>query len=444
MKKENLVKRLGKGLGKRVIPYVLSGALAIGSLLNYRCADGFVEPEPEKPVTMLAPVAMFIANPTEGDAPLEVSFDGSLSYARTPGAKVEEYRLDADGDGNSDIISEQPEMDYTYEEAGTYNASLKVVDSNKKISENEALETIVVNEDIVSLGQIAFRSFLPFGTIPDCGLCDDIYIMDDNGENLRRLTTNTGEEMEPTWSPDGSRIAYAAISASIGGGDPVNNNNGLFVINFNGTGEEKLYGVEGRPEYTRYPDWSPDGLKIAFTYFFIKENSAEDRNGISVFDLESRVVTQLTSDPCPRCFSNGSPSWSPDGSRIVFDAYRNNSTDIWIMNADGSGEEKIYSGGMMPDWSPDGLEIVFVSPPSEPKIYIMKINDGSIIQITKDPSFMDYQPDWSPDGNRIVFSRGAPGMGLQIYIMNKDGSEQTHFPIPEHSESPAWRPKIEN
>ena len=425
-----------KRLGKKFLPYFLTGALAFSTLFNYRCANEFVEPEPEKPVAML------IAQPTEGYAPLEVSFDGSLSYARGPKSYLEEYLWDFDGDGNTDATTSGISgawINHIYEKAGEYNASLVVVDSQGQRS-NKALEKIVVNEDIVSLGQIAFRSFLPMGTVPNCGLCDDIYIMDDNGENLRRLTTNTGEEMEPTWSPDGTKIAYAGISESVGGGDPVNGNNGLFVINSDGTGEEQLYRL-GVQNFARYPDWSPDGSRIAFTYLSLKENSAEDRNGISVLDLESRVVTRLTSDSCPRCFANGSSSWSPDSSRIVFDARRNNSTDIWIMNADGSGQEKIYSGGMMPDWSPDGLEIVFVSPPDEPKIYIMKINDGSITQITTDPSFRNYQPDWSPDGNRIVFSRGAPGMGLQIYIMNKDGSEQTHLPIPEHSESPAFRPR---
>lgn len=150
--------------------------------------------------------------------------------------------------------------------------------------------------------------------------------------------------------------------------------------------------------------------------------------------MESKVVDTLTSDPCPRCFANGSPSWSPDGSRIVFDAFRNNSNDIWIMNSDGTDQEKIYSNGMLPDWSPDGLEIVFTSPasPFEPKIFIMKINDGSVAQITDG---FDFQPDWSPDGNRITFMRGG-----QIHVMNKDGSELTLLPIPAHSEAPAWRP----
>ncbi len=438
MNKENLVKRL---VGKRFLPYILTGALAFTILSNYKCANNFVEPEPEKP-----PVAMLIAQPTEGYAPLEVKLDGSLSYTREPGTSIEKYHWDVDGDGETDITTSGISgawINHIYQSRGEYDASLVVEDTQGQRS-NKALEKIVVNEDIVSLGQIAFRSFLPMSTVPNCGLCDDIYIMDGNGENLRRLTTNKGEEMEPTWSPDGTKIAYAAISQGVGDGDPVNGNNGLFVINSDGTGEEQLYGL-GIHNFVRYPDWSPDGSRIAFTYLSIKENSAEDRNGIAVLDLESRVVTQLTSDSCPRCFASGSPSWSPDGSRIVFAAYRNNSDDIWIMNADGSGQEKIYSGGMMPDWSPDGLEIVFVSPPDEPKIYIMKINDGSITQITKDPSFRDYQPDWSPDGNRIVFARGVVGMGgVQIYTMNKDGSKQTHLPISEHSESPAWKPKIED
>lgn len=408
-------KKSPKRFRKKIFLCFLLGFLMFTVFSNYGCIDESFEPkseEPEEPEELKPPVAMFIATPTEGDVRLEVAFDGSLSYVRISGTHIEKFLWNF-GDGETDSTSGSL-VKHVYERGGEYTATLVVVDNEGRESDKVS-KRIVVNEEI-----IAFRSFLPMNTVPDCGLCDDIYIMNDHGENLRRLTTDKGEELEPAWSPDGSKLAYATMSHSIG-------NSGIFIINYDGTGEEQLYRIENGQ--VRCPDWSPDGTKIAFTYV----DYSNWMNGIAVLDLESRVVTRLTGDYCYCCFATGSPSWSPDSSKIVFDAFREGSNDIWIMNADGGEQKKIYSGGMAPDWSPDGEKIAFISLVDEWKLCIMRINDCSIEQITDHKSF---QPDWSPDGNRIAFMSGE-----QIFIIKKDGSGKTHLPIPAHSEAPAWRPK---
>lgn len=316
-----------------------------------------------------------------------------------------------------------------------------------------------------------------FGCVMVGCMTGEIFVLDENGKNQRRLTNNSYQDLMPTWFPDGSKIAYLSNRTFEEGGGAI------WVVDMNGN-ENRLFGGleaglrEGEVSDSTwwndgiilYPSYSPDGGKIAFTYLHIKENSAEDRHGIAVWN-GGDSFDFLTSDPCPRCFSGGNPSWSPDGSKIVFgrlddvDGIR----DIWMINKDGSGQEKIYSSGAMPDWSLDGLHIAFSSAPTgggayEPSyIYTLKISDGSITQITNNPDFRDIMPDWSPDGSRIAFRRGnrcyIPGQGCgskaTMKVIDIDTGEITQpIPRPPGSFQPgeyliypgmteyfAWRPR---
>jgi Tol biopolymer transport system component len=135
---------------------------------------------------------------------------------------------------------------------------------------------------------------------------------------------------------------------------PIDENAGIYVMDANGTNLTKL--TSDADDYI-YPAWSPDGTRIAFTSFF-RDYDWE----IYIMNADGTNQTRLThysSDPDPYSFVEDL-AWSPDGTRIAF-VY---SSDIYVMNADGSNQTNLTNNSLFdfnPAWSPDGTRIVFVS-----------------------------------------------------------------------------------
>jgi TolB protein len=158
---------------------------------------------------------------------------------------------------------------------------------------------------------------------------------------------------------------------------------------------------------------------IAFTRVV---RAGEGGNGdIYIINTDGTGLRRLTETPD----SEGHPSWSPDGSRIVYDVYladgeRANAT-VWVMNADGSGKGKLTKGavaGGTPTWSPDGKRIVFmrcVLPSQRWAIFVMN-PDGSGLKPVVKGSTDDYFPTWAPNG-KILFLRLS-----DVFAVNPDGS----------------------
>lgn len=420
MKKDNLVKRLGK----KVLPYVLAGSLSLGSLLNYRCSVS-ESPDSQKPVAVLS------AQPTEGYVPLSVNFDGSQSYALE--GYIQEYLWDF-GDGKTDTTT-SAFTNYLYENGGEYSAGLVVVDNSGQKS-NKALERILVNDDIVPLGEIAFLSN------PNSN--DDIYsgeIVVKNNipelRNVKRLTTHSSQDLYPAWSPDGTEIAFMTTRSG-----PV----AVWKMNADGSNQTDI--TSNLVERAMDPRWGSNG-KIAILYI----NS--DYSGIGIIDSDGNSFTSVYSEPSAG-YIPGSPVWSPDCSKISFQKYVEGNLEIFSMNADGSNLENITNHpakDVRPIFMPDG-KILFSSDranpgqiPEEYDLWLMNADGSNPIRLTTVPR-KELNPELSPDEKYIVFTRffGPFGNPSQLFLTEwhnlGDESQWTQLTTEGANIYPTWKPKI--
>lgn len=153
-----------------------------------------------------------------------------------------------------------------------------------------------------------------------------IWIMRANGRNPRALTQR--DDIDPTWSADGSMIAFASSRSG---------SRQLYFMNADGSNITQLTDLNNMGGRST---WSPDGTHIAFY-----RGPQGDRN-IFVVNVASREVTRLTSGG-----DNLGPSWSPDGNWIAFTSFRDGNNEIYIMRPDGSSVTRLTNSPVS-DWQP--------------------------------------------------------------------------------------------
>ena len=239
-------------------------------------------------------------------------------------------------------------------------------------------------------------------------------------EKVVNLTNNQIEDTSPSWSPDGTRIAFASRRDSY---------SDIYTMDNNGANVTRLTQGIGIGE-NFFPSWSPDGMRIAFT------SGANNAQEIYVINVDGTNPINLTNSPGTDCCS----AWSPDGKKIAFASVRDGNYEIFLMDADGTNLIRLtshLSPDGWPTWSPDGEKIAFMSRRSggdevkSDEIYVMNADGTNIVRLTNNLA-SDTYPAWSPDGTRIAFastrddstheSHGPGSFSYEVYVMNVDGT----------------------
>jgi Tol biopolymer transport system component len=275
-------------------------------------------------------------------------------------------------------------------------------------------------------------------------LAAEIYLMDADGTNPRRLTENSYSDGFPALSPDGRRIVFDSNRLRAEG-EPFNTSD-LFVMNANGTAQMSL--VRGSSA-----TWSPDGNKTAFhasasgagrPINFLPGAATTDSD-IFVMNVDDFLKKRAR----PKNITNNSaaidddPDWSPKGPKIIFTSHAiSDNTDdhvtaeIYMIDADGTGKPTRLTNDAeeerAPSWSPDGKRIVFSCRRGGPdfEICIMNADGTGQVQLT-DNTIGDLTPSWSPDGKKIVFHRRIGGRGqFQLILINADGTGEKQLTFP--------------
>lgn len=244
----------------------------------------------------------------------------------------------------------------------------------------------------------------------------DIYLMNADGTGLVQLTDDPAYDDSPALSPDGSRIAFLTARHDP---DPHFPNliYEIYIMDSDGSNLRRLTNNDV-PE--THPAWSPDGEKITFDADYDGDGYYE----IYTVGADGSNLTRLTENQANDQFAE----WSPDGTQIAFSSDRNDSWDIFVMNPDGSDQHSLTSDGvweLFPAWSPDGTHIAYnvLAPGSRnTEIFVLALDGSNPVQLTDSPRY-DENPVWSPDGTQIAFQTARDGE-FELYVMNADGSDQ--------------------
>jgi Tol biopolymer transport system component len=262
----------------------------------------------------------------------------------------------------------------------------------------------------------------------------EIYVVNADGSELRNLTRSPEHDFAPAWSPDGRKIAFTRSRDYYKRG-----NVDLYVVNADGSGQRRVTHTMGRHDgnpvwsYPGTAAWSPNGRMLTY---------ATKRDGnfdVYVVNADGSGERNLTRSPERDFFL----AWLPDGRIAFFSDREGTDRRLYVMNTDGSGRRNLtreWGLDIRPVWSPSGAEVAFVLGGS---LHVMDA-DGSRRRKLADDAWRDGAPAWSPDGRKLAFMKSLGGWergSREIFVVEIDGSGLRRLTRrPGHDGDPVWSP----
>jgi TolB protein len=256
----------------------------------------------------------------------------------------------------------------------------------------------------------------------------EIYLVDYDGFNPRRLTVNGSLNILPTWRPDGRALAYVSYRQ----GSPL-----LYLARiFEGQSVANLTGERGDGQAFA-PAFSPDGTRLAFA------SSRAGNMDVYVAGADGTSPRRVTTTQA----SDTAPCWSPTGQEIAFTSSRTGTPQIWAMDSEGLNVRRLTTIGSYNDgcaWNPSRQysEIAFTARLEAGgfDIAVIDLATRQVRQITQGRGSCEY-PAWAPNGRHLAFSCRRGDGRWEITIADREGrTVQTLTTGPGNNVQPDWGP----
>ncbi|MFC1607024.1 hypothetical protein ACFL47_03545 [Candidatus Latescibacterota bacterium] len=226
---------------------------------------------------------------------------------------------------------------------------------------------------------------------------------------MKQITRNAGKNQFPSFSPDGSQIVFVSNRFSRITYD-------ILIVDADGSNLKRV--TKNMKGWNGRPSWSLDGSKILF------DSAGGGNFEIMTIEPDGSNLTNLTNNEA----KDFHPCWSPDNSKVAFVSLRDGNEDIFVMNADGSNQVNITNheySDMHPKWSPDGTRIAFVSDRDHQFEENVEKPDREVMGIT--PEYLE----------KAMKSKRKH----DIFVMNADGSNPVNITnYPNNDLRPTWSP----
>jgi len=255
-----------------------------------------------------------------------------------------------------------------------------------------------------------------------------VYLVDQDGADVRRVSSGDRQAMSPAWAPGGRQFAYMEFW----------DGKGQLFLHDMATGQRRDIAVTGRTlDFT--PAFSPDGKTLAFS------RAIEEGTDIYTFNLRDDCCLQRLT--VGRFSDNLSPTYSPDGQRIAFVSTRSGLAQIYLMAADGTDQDLfapfdygVTGSSNAPEWSPDGRTVAFHRDIAGTlQVFVLDVRTRTVRQLTSVGRNQD--PTWAPDSRHLAFVSDRAGY-RQLWIIDIETGRIRPLLSQGGARLPAWSPQL--